>query len=834
MGGIFGAIIHQLESWSQRFGRVAQERWRRQRKILVVCHGYSLAHTIRPLVIGRALSERGYQVVCAGRGPHIEKLRQSGFEVHDVETLPQALMDQQVARGQYGYYDLAWIGRCVESERALIRQHQPDLVLHDMKPTLSLSARLEGVDEVRITQAYNQPGYPMPVVLPERFSMEVGPFSEYLAAHAGEVKANRCLQFLADVPQFHPPGNGAPGYYYVGPLLDRPPEPAQVPVLDSGWDLSLPLVYLSCGSSGRFPEYLEVLLAAFRHQPYRLLVTTAGRWQGEGGAANIRVVDFVPGEWVLRRAQVLVGVVGIGAIYQALSCGVPVIGAPEHLDQEYHLRRIAALGLGIRLGRRQFGARAITEALTRMMGSYPAYRERCTPFVRHLEAWSGGGRAADLIDGHFRTVTEAYRLEQPFLVEEGDFVRSLEAAAPPSLRAPELCSRLHAGIRRGLPHRMSGGSRYFDRVDSWNWLYDRDPRFFGADYRAAEEKRQRAFVVREGRLGQRVERCRYRATYTYRLHAHESLAGRQVKLFLPYPIPRPGQQEQIVLRSWSPEVLRQHWAPQLGFFYGYTFVPEGPGPWEFRYTCELVVREQRWERLNGTDGLPAGERRRYLELEPGLLREPRIAQFRQEYRPAGTDLQRARGIYDFLAPNKRFKKTKDRTHNLTYSTVAVLQDTGGHCITLSQAFVALCRAEGIPAREVTGALLGYPAGEGRYATRTWGEQIFGHTWAEVHLEGKGWVPVEFHSIAIAEQAMTAENVDDPRLQALIRHNTPHFRDYYFGNLDHQRLICSNSVKRIPQCLVEDRAEPVGSRKRWQVVEDLPFACALEVEEHPWS
>ncbi len=828
------ALTTQLQIWRQRLHRIAQERSRRERRILVVCHGYSLAHTIRPLVIARVLRERGYPVAFGGCGPHLERVRREGFVVHHVETLPQERMDQHVSRGQYGYYDQEWIERCVGSERSLIRQVRPALVIHDLKPTLTLSARLEGIDEVRITQAYNQPGYPMPVHLPDRFSMEVGPFAEYLANHACQVRVQRSLQLMADVPQFHPPGNGAPGFYYVGPLLDQPAEPHSIPILDSGWDLSLPLVYLSCGSSGRFPEYLEKLLAAFADKPYRLLVTTAGRWKGEAPATNIRVVDFIPGEWVLRRAQVLVGVVGIGTIYQALSCGVPVIGAPEHLDQEYHLRRVAALGLGLKLKRREFDAKTIVEAVAKVMANYTSYQQRCAPFVRHLAAWTGGDRAADLIDSHFHAAAQTYRIEPPFLVEEEEFARCLEASAPASLPPPQLRAQLRSGLRRGMPHLVQGGKVFLDRLDSWNWLYDRDPRFFGADYRALEEKRKRAFVFRDGKLRHRTEGGRYRATYTYRLHSHEQLAGRRVKLFLPYPIPRPGQQEQISLVSWAPAALKHHWAPQLGFFYGYTFVPAGEGPWEFSYTCDLVVREQGRERLGNGEEISPGERRRYLELEPGLLQEPQVARFRQEHRPVGSDMDRARAIYEALAGSKRFKKTKDRTHNLTYSTVAVLQDTGGHCITLSQALVALCRAEGIPAREVAGALLGYPVGVGRYHTKTWGEQIFGHTWAEIYLAGKGWIPVEFHSIAISEQAMTADNVDDPVLRALIRENTPRYRDYYFGNLDHQRLICSNSVKRIPQCLVEEGSEPLRSRKRWQVLEELSFSCALEVEERPWN
>ena len=823
-------ISNQLLKWGQSLSRIAQGRLRRERLLLVVCHGYSLAHTIRPLVIARGLRERGYQVVCAGRGPHLERIRREGFVIHDVETLPQELMDQHVARGQYGYYDMQWIDRCVSSERTLIRQVQPDLVLHDLKPTLSLSARLEGVDEIRLTQAYNQPGYPMRVHLPDQFSMEIGPFAEYLAQHAGQVKTQRSLQFMADIPQFHPPGKGAPGYFYVGPLLDRPAEPAQVPILDSGWDLSLPLVYLSCGSSGRPPDYLEELFSEFSHQPYRLLVTTAGRWRGEVPAANIRVVDFIPGEWVLRRAQVLVGIVGIGAIYQALSCGVPVIGAPEHLDQEYHLRRIAALGLGLKLDRREFTPPVILEAVTQVLAEQPSYQKRCAPFVRHLVAWTGGDRAVDLIDSHFNTAAQTYRIEDPFLLDEDEFVQCLEVTTPASLPASELRSRLRAGIRRGMPHWTQGQTLFFDRLDSWNWLYDRDPRFFGADYLALEQKRQRAFVLREGRLHNRISQRKYRVSYTYRLFSHDLLAGRRLKLFLPYPIHRPGQQEELRLLCWSPAVLKEHWAPHLGFFYGYTLIPEGAGPWEVSYTCELAVREQRLEHLVGIQELGPGERRRYLELEPGLLQQPEIVRFRHSLPAGGGDLARARGIYDQLVGSKRFKKTKDRTHNLTYSAVAVLQDSGGHCITLVQAFVALCRAEGLPARDVTGALLGYPAGEGRYLTQTRGEQIFGHTWAEVYIGGKGWVPVEFHSIVIAEQAMTSDNVDDRGLRAQILENTPRYRDYYFGNLDHQRLVCSNSVKRIPQCLVGDPTEPQGSRKRWQVIPELPFSCSLEVEE----
>lgn len=803
---------------------------RRELPLLIVFHGYSLAHTLRPLVIARSLRKRGYQVVLAGCGPHVDRVRQEGFLVHDVETLPQEWMDQQVALGQYGYYDVDWIDRCVKSERQLLRALQPALVIHDMKPTVSLSTRLEGVDEVRITQAYNQPGYPAPISLMDRFSLEVGPFAEYLARHAHEVRPQRSFQIMADIPQFHPPGSENSGYHYAGPLLERPPEPRHLPVLDAGWDNSLPLIYLTCGSSGRPPDYLEEVLAAFSQSPYRLLVTTAGRWQGTVEAPNIRVVDFIPGEWVLRRAQLLVGVVGIGAIYQALSCGVPIIGAPEHLDQEYHLQRVEALGLGIKLDRRDFNAGKITAAVAHVLSHFESFKQRCAPFVRHLSAWDGGETVTDLIDTHFTVRRRGYSPDRAHLVEEEEFIRYLDTTAPAGLPREQLPQLLREGIRRGLPHQRQGKALFFDQMDSWNWLYDHDSRFFGADYRALEQKRQHFFSRQEAGIKSRSTWQEYRVAYRYRIFSDDRYAGERFKMFLPYPVPRENHQENIRLLSCAPEHLEEHFSPSLGFFYGCSFIPQGEGPWDFSYTCELQVREQPPGSAVLCQGLSASERQQYLELEPELLAQPEVVEFRRclPLPEKAGDQERARAIYQALVRSKRFKKTKDRAQNLTYCTVAVLQDSGAHCITLARAFIALCRAEGVPAREVSGALLGYPAGEGRYAVNTWGEPIFGHTWAEVFLAGKGWVPVEFHGIVIAAGAMTQENVDDPSLRARILENSAYL-DYYFGNLDNHRLICSNSVKRLPQCLMEHPEAPVGDRKRWQVPPQLRFACQLQVE-----
>ena len=73
--------------------------------------------------------------------------------------MPQQRMDEYVARSDYAYYDDAWIRRCIEAEQALVRQVQPSLLIGDFRPTLRLTAALEGIDIALIDAAYNLPTY---------------------------------------------------------------------------------------------------------------------------------------------------------------------------------------------------------------------------------------------------------------------------------------------------------------------------------------------------------------------------------------------------------------------------------------------------------------------------------------------------------------------------------------------------------------------------------------------------------------------------------------------------------------------------------------------------
>ena len=62
-----------------------------------------------------------------------------------------------------------------------------------------------------------------------------------------------------------------------------------------------------------------------------------------------------------------------------------------------------------------------------------------------------------------------------------------------------------------------------------------------------------------------------------------------------------------------------------------------------------------------------------------------------------------------------------------YGTLQVMGQGFGRCWDKSDVFVTLCRASGIPAREVAGWLAGNSGG---------------HVWAQAYIEGEGWVSVD--------------------------------------------------------------------------------------------
>ncbi len=108
-------------------------------------------------------------------------------------------------------------------------------------------------------------------------------------------------------------------------------------------------------------------------------------------------------------------------------------------------------------------------------------------------------------------------------------------------------------------------------------------------------------------------------------------------------------------------------------------------------------------------------------------------------------------FYDYIIENVRYELLQQGLNGAKF----VLENKVGECGDYSALFIALCRASGIPARSI----VGYWAISGNNQT---------HVWAEFYLENIGWIPVD---VTIGQSETSS-------------------REYYFGNMDNQRVILS--------------------------------------------
>ncbi len=136
---------------------------------------------------------------------------------------------------------------------------------------------------------------------------------------------------------------------------------------------------------------------------------------------------------------------------------------------------------------------------------------------------------------------------------------------------------------------------------------------------------------------------------------------------------------------------------------------------------------------------------------------------------ARTDLDKARAIYEWVVDNT-FRDPKVRGCGLGDVKTLLRSGTlGGKCADLNGLYVCLCRAAGLPARDVYGV---------RVAASQFGYRSLGassanitraqHCRAEVYLTGWGWVPADPADVrkVVLEERTSPLAVDDPLVRAV--------------------------------------------------------------------
>ncbi len=399
----------------------------RRKTVAIFTDGGFLAHVTRSFEIGRVLARSfGHRVVFCGSGPYMHIPAEAGFEVRPVYTVDRDMTMKLAKRA--GLCSLSWwraeCERSVKSDLEVLSALKPDVVVGDMHWSLCTSARVAKIPYVAITNAawtryFAEPmeppaGHFSTKILGERLTRAVFPkiknlLTWYYSLGYSDLRKHYDLPpvssiydliegdmtLLADVPEYMPTTDDMPSNYrYVGPIMWEAdlPRPAWLSRIDP----KRPTLYFTMGSTGDV-QFFNEAIRVFGDTEYQVIITTGGLADLGAVPSNVFVEQYANGQALMEVSDAVISHGGNGTVYQALSCGVPVIGFPSIFDQEINMQRVCKLGAGVRMWRSEYDAEALKKAVDTILGD-PSYRESCTRLARSIAYYNGPRRAAVHID----------------------------------------------------------------------------------------------------------------------------------------------------------------------------------------------------------------------------------------------------------------------------------------------------------------------------------------------------------------------------------------------------------------------------------------------------
>ena len=388
---------------------IPSSRTRQRKRILLFAEAVTLAHLARPLAISGVLEDSEWEVTLACDPRYSGFLGNFSGQYKGISSIAPEAFLEALRRGR-PVYDVPTLDRYVMEDLRVIREVDPHVIVGDFRLSLSVSARLAGVPYVSLANAYWSPFYEpgewpvpelwltrfLPIAAAERvfrmarpaaFALHSRPLNRVRRRHGlpdlgpslPRVYTDADFVAYMDVPLLFPVRTHPPTHRFVGPALWEPP--VSLPTWWGEIGEDRPVVYVTLGSSGQASTASAVAQALGSLDAW-VLVATAGRAELPASSPNTRVAEFLPGNQLARRADLVVCNGGSLTCYQALSAGVPVIGIASNLDQFLNTQAIerAGAGLSVRADRLRPDAplRVARQVLT---------DARFRPGARRVAAW---------------------------------------------------------------------------------------------------------------------------------------------------------------------------------------------------------------------------------------------------------------------------------------------------------------------------------------------------------------------------------------------------------------------------------------------------------------
>ncbi len=382
-----------------------------------------MAHFVRPLVLADSLDTAQYDIYFYAPFRYAPYLRHKPFVVGQLKTMPGEQFLANIGKGSPPFPPDV-IRDYVKRDCELIASIAPDLVIGDMRPSLPISARLEGASCAVIMNAYWSPyakprsiipSIPLTRVVPPYLLGPLYRVTEPLAfaIHVGQMNRVRKefgipplppdLRVMyteadhvlyPDVPEFVPTSGLPKNHHYMGICQWA------LPIPKPDWwkrmeDDPKPKALIALGSSGAV-RVLPALLRALSRLSVTVVLATSSRDMA-ATTAGMYVTDLLPLTETAAKCNIVVSHGGSTGVYPAIAAGTPVLGIPSNADQQLSAAVLGESGAGLAVRVEEANEKRLLGALERLL-SEPQYRLEAKQWAAIFDRYESGALFRKFVD----------------------------------------------------------------------------------------------------------------------------------------------------------------------------------------------------------------------------------------------------------------------------------------------------------------------------------------------------------------------------------------------------------------------------------------------------
>ena len=407
--------------------------------VLFMPFGLGLAHCGRLIMIARETKKTGANIFFGAGTDAISLLKNEGMPYEEIPEFPKKIYDKKMKNSNPFVYTRKIINEFVTAELELYRRVRPDIIVYDARFTAKISAEIAGIPTVSIANANLTPYYDFSLVkfpfntlfskfMPEKMvrllnknygqklMRQIGPKIIQAVLIAEMVKLSPSMiklgykigknpfqlllgdmTLLTDIPTFRPVKELPANVKIIGPIFWD--GGSKLPDWADKINNNTDLIYVSAGGTGD-KKLFRKILQYLKKTDLTIVATTGNTLKPEEvnvSYKNLFISDYLPGEFILKKAKLIIFPGGNATCYQSLSFGVPQILTPLHLDQEDNANQLERLGTGIMINPyTDLNEDNLIAAIDRIMTNR-RYKQNSVKLSNVLKTYNGAKLASDII-----------------------------------------------------------------------------------------------------------------------------------------------------------------------------------------------------------------------------------------------------------------------------------------------------------------------------------------------------------------------------------------------------------------------------------------------------